>query len=153
MSSDVLHCLLSSCSSVLHCQPQVGPVSCAVQVLTRTSFYPCPYGLAPGSQYAVYAQRAQRNWRNGETQLRDGFEPSKQTVPRSNLFSSLLFLFDSIADYAAFNTAPSGISPWSRYFHSATKSLRASATIPIRRMRPLPCPNRSQNHLLKALLG
>ena len=33
------------------------------------------------------------------------------------------------------NTAPSGITPCSRYFHSAINTLRASATMPTRRMR------------------
>jgi hypothetical protein len=38
--------------------------------------------------------------------------------------------------------APAGISPCSRYFHRAISSLRAKATTPILRLRPLPMPKR-----------
>src|SRR5262249_1621195 len=38
--------------------------------------------------------------------------------------------------------APAGTSPYSRYFHKAIKSLRATATTPILRLRPLPLPKR-----------
>lgn len=43
----------------------------------------------------------------------------------------------------AFSTAPSGSTPVSRYGHSSISSWRASATIPIRRTRLLPCPKRA----------
>src|ERR1051325_10658828 len=40
------------------------------------------------------------------------------------------------------SSAPAGTSPRSRYFQSATNSLRASATMPIFFWRELPGPNR-----------
>ena len=49
----------------------------------------------------------------------------------------------SANDYiAGFTRAPSGSSPCSTYRHKAMSSLRASATIPIRRSRRPPPPNR-----------
>jgi len=44
---------------------------------------------------------------------------------------------------AGFKAAPSGTTPVSKYCQSAIKSLRASATMPIRRSRLLPWPKRS----------
>ena len=52
-----------------------------------------------------------------------------------------------------FSCAPSGTTPVSRYRHNAINSLRASATIPIRRRRfPLP-PKRRWYHWARALWG
>ena len=52
----------------------------------------------------------------------------------------------------ALTRAPSGRTPWSRYRQKAISSLRASATMPIRRARPW-APNRCSNHRLRALVG
>lgn len=53
----------------------------------------------------------------------------------------------------AFMRAPSGMTPYCRYFHSAIASLRATATIMIRLPR-LPAPwVRRANHWLIAVLG
>ena len=43
-------------------------------------------------------------------------------------------------------SAPSGTSPVSRYFHNATNSFRANATIPTFRARAFPAPNRAEYH-------
>jgi hypothetical protein len=43
---------------------------------------------------------------------------------------------------AAFRAAPSGTTPVSTNRHKAMSSLRARATIPLRRKRLLPCPKR-----------
>lgn len=57
-----------------------------------------------------------------------------------------------VRDYAAFTMAPSGTVPLVTNRQSAMTSLRATATIPIRRAR-LPMPNRSLNHRVRALCG
>jgi hypothetical protein len=54
---------------------------------------------------------------------------------------------------AALSTAPSGTRPVVRKRHSATMSLRASATMAMRRMRPRPWPVRAWNQRLSALSG
>ena len=46
-----------------------------------------------------------------------------------------------------------GSTPASRYRHRAISSLRATATIVMRRMRPLRVPTRSRNQALKELSG
>ena len=51
------------------------------------------------------------------------------------------------------STAPSGTRPNWRYFHNATKSFRARATMPIRLIRAPPEPNRLANHWLSLLCG
>ena len=53
----------------------------------------------------------------------------------------------------AFNTAPLGRMSWSTQRHSAIRSFRARATIPIFRSLLLPPPNRRSNHRVRALLG
>src|SRR6516164_5824868 len=50
-------------------------------------------------------------------------------------------------------TAPAGISPWLRYLARAMSSLRASATIEMRRIRPRLEPTRWRNQQLRALAG
>src|ERR1700752_1148540 len=50
-------------------------------------------------------------------------------------------------------TAPAGISPWLRYLARAMSSLRASATIEMRRIRPPLEPTRWRNQQLRALAG
>src|SRR5207302_4881355 len=52
--------------------------------------------------------------------------------------------------YAAFSTAPVGITPSVAYRHSAISSFRASATMPILRVR-LPRPKRSWYQRVRAL--
>ena len=46
-----------------------------------------------------------------------------------------------------------GTTPVSRYRHKAIKSLRAMATMAMRRMRPLAVPTRSRNQILNGLSG
>ena len=53
----------------------------------------------------------------------------------------------------AFSRAPAGGVPVLRYFQSSINSLRASATIPIRRIRELPCPYFRSYHRLNSLCG
>src|SRR5215467_9955937 len=50
-------------------------------------------------------------------------------------------------------TAPAGISPWLTYLARAMSSLRASATIEMRRIRPRLEPTRWRNQQLRALAG
>src|SRR5262250_20511 len=50
-------------------------------------------------------------------------------------------------------TAPAGISPWLTYLARAMSSLRASATIEMRRIRPRSEPTRWRNQQLRALAG
>src|ERR1700724_3194144 len=50
-----------------------------------------------------------------------------------------------------FMTAPAGISPWVTYLDRAMSSLRASATIAMRRIRPRSEPTRWRNQPLRAL--
>src|SRR5215467_5148888 len=50
-------------------------------------------------------------------------------------------------------TAPAGISPWLTYLARAMSSLRASATIEMRRIRPRLEPTRWRNQRLRALAG
>ena len=64
---------------------------------------------------------------------------------------------DDVSDcnsrYAAFNTAPSGTSPSVTKRQTAISSLRARATIEIRRIRPRSLPTRAWNQRLKVLAG
>ena len=55
--------------------------------------------------------------------------------------------------YAGFRLAPRGISPFCRKRHSAIASLRASATMPTRRIRAPECANRRLNQSVNALVG
>src|SRR3954452_4284694 len=52
-----------------------------------------------------------------------------------------------------FTTAPAGISPWLIYLERAMSSLRASATIEMRRIRPRSEPTCWRNQQLRALSG
>ena len=52
-----------------------------------------------------------------------------------------------------FMTAPAGISPWVTYLERAISSLRASATIVMRRIRPRSEPTRWRNQPLRARSG
>ena len=52
-----------------------------------------------------------------------------------------------------FTTAPVGISPWLIYLQRAMSSLRASATIEMRRIRTRSEPTRWRNQQLRALAG
>jgi hypothetical protein len=53
----------------------------------------------------------------------------------------------------AFSCAPSGTVPVSTYRQSAMRSFRARATMPMRRIRFPPPPNRSRYQRLSALVG
>jgi hypothetical protein len=55
--------------------------------------------------------------------------------------------------HAAFNSAPSGTRPSVANRHKAIRSLRASATVSTRRMRPFEAPSRLCNQRVNALLG
>jgi hypothetical protein len=59
----------------------------------------------------------------------------------------------SFGQFHAFVLAPSGITPASRKCHSATISLRARATIAIRRTRPAESPTRVRNHRIACSLA
>ena len=50
-----------------------------------------------------------------------------------------------------FTTAPAGISPWLIYLERAMSSLRASATIEMRRIRPRSEPTRWRNQQLRCI--
>src|ERR1700694_4560074 len=67
------------------------------------------------------------------------------------------FLHSEIADFHGIlnipETAPAGISPWVTYLERAMSSLRASATIEMRRVRPRSEPTRWRNQQLRALSG
>src|SRR6516165_12508529 len=52
-----------------------------------------------------------------------------------------------------FTIAPAGISPWLIYLERAISSLRASATMEMRRIRPRSEPTRWRNQQLRALAG
>jgi hypothetical protein len=54
---------------------------------------------------------------------------------------------------SVFISAPSGTAAVSRYFQSSIRSLRASATMPIRLSRLPPFANRCSNHFVSALVG
>jgi hypothetical protein len=53
----------------------------------------------------------------------------------------------------AFMIAPAGISPWLTYLERAMSSLRAGATIEMRRIWPRSEPTRWRNQQLRALAG
>jgi hypothetical protein len=53
----------------------------------------------------------------------------------------------------AFNSAPSGTTPVSRYRHSAMITRRANATMPMRRVTAPPLPKRRWYHCVSALVG
>ena len=55
--------------------------------------------------------------------------------------------------WAGFSTAPVGTRPWVTNRHSATSSLRASAVMAMRLMRPRPSRTRSRYQALSALSG
>src|SRR5215510_2669406 len=55
--------------------------------------------------------------------------------------------------YTSLRAAPSGNTPVSQKRPSAMSNLRATATIPIRRKRLPPLPQRSRNHTRRALSG
>src|SRR5277367_4612176 len=55
--------------------------------------------------------------------------------------------------HASARRTPSGMTPVSRYRHSATSNFRASATAITLRMRPLASPTRPKNQRLNALSG
>ena len=54
--------------------------------------------------------------------------------------------------YATFRIAPAGTTPVVTYRHNAIRSLRATATMPIRRAR-VPCAKRSRYHCVRGLCG
>ena len=70
-----------------------------------------------------------------------GFYGGQLIPAESGLFRSRDLSITS--DHWAFKTAPGGGVAVSRYFQSSIRSLRASATMPIRRKRLLPRAKRS----------
>jgi len=124
----------------------------------RTTFYPSPAAGAPAdkvlrSPFGV----AGKHW-SGQTNLVYGYLAGSQGICRAaHTSSSTLFwpppMRLSSENQVLFRSAPSGTTPVSRYLHSAINSFRANATIPTRRDRLLPAPNRSSNHRLSWLCG
>ena len=72
------------------------------------------------------------------------------SVCRYCQLSRLLWLF---SDHPFFRAMSVGSTPASRYRHRVISSLRATATMVMRRMRPLRVPTRSRNQALKELPG
>jgi hypothetical protein len=72
------------------------------------------------------------------------------SVCRFCQLSRLLWLF---SDHPFFKATSVGSTPPSRYRHRVISSLRATATMVMRRMRPLRVPTRSRNQALKELPG
>ena len=94
--------------------------------------------------------------------LQGGWDPSLRrrlaaTPPGGHASTLDWYYFSSVfttpCSDQPFSAAAVGTTPVSRYRHSATKSLRATATMAMRRMRPLAVPTRSRNQVLKGLLG
>jgi hypothetical protein len=123
-------------------------------IVPRTTFYPCRPCLGR-SPNAFFAQR--RSWKLLVSAPSNG-RFRQETRRRSELltptWSSLsLPSLSHLQINLVFSTAPSGMTPVSRYRHSSIRSFLAKATIPMRRIRLLPCPNRSSYHLVNLLSG
>ena len=82
--------------------------------------------FSPGGQSAVAARPDPAKPHSASLEWVEWVKPSLEWVEPS--------------DHAALNTAPSGTTPWVVYRHKATRSLRASATMAIRRIRPFAAP-------------
>ena len=109
---------------------------------------------------AVFAQGRFRKRRGERPHLTVGspkrtkdYERAAHTSSTSHHSRVRLFSHDTLGSLHAFNSAPSGMTPSSRYRHKSTRSFRAKATIPIRLIRPLPWPKRSSYHRLSLLSG
>lgn len=78
------------------------------------------------------------------TKPRAGHAPPVGILLRATCFPRIFFCSSLPAllraAYFTFNSAPSGITPWSKYRQRAISSFRATATIPTRRERRLPGP-------------
>ena len=79
--------------------------------------------------------------------------PVYSTATRTSSCARLRSYRDGLQAAWLFSIAPSGISPCSTYRHSTISSFRASATIPMRRIRLLPLPKRRWYHWANALSG
>lgn len=133
--------------------PQAGLPSARVK--PGTSFYPCRLSRSP---YAACAAASVRPFERRPI-YECGALCTRQGYGRLTCVSTTSVLLSPGPSWAApessthrhalaFNSAPSGISPVSTYFHNATSSFRASATIPTRRLRfPAP-PKRARYHAL-----
>jgi hypothetical protein len=77
-------------------------------------------------------------------------DPTRLIRPRGTRDNALS---PSRMPQTAFTTAPAGISPRVTYLDRAMSSLRASATIEMRRVRPRSEPTRWRNQPLRALSG
>ena len=109
---------------------------------------------------AVFAQGRFRKRRDERPHLTVGSPKRTKDYERAAHTSSIshnsrvrLFSHHTQDSLHAFSSAPSGITPCSRYRHRSTRSFRANATIPIRLIRPLPLPKRSSYHRLSLLWG
>jgi hypothetical protein len=140
----------------------VRSVSGVCRLRRFTTFYPCPPAAGSPNTTCALALLRSVEQANPSTESVRGFsDPGRvrSPDPSSCVFTELLsslrwpFRSDSITVHTAFSTAPAGSSARARYFHSATNSLRARATIPTRRIRWLPEPNRRQNHCVNSLAG
>ena len=83
------------------------------------------------------------------------FQPCSFTIthPPWNRYVPFLDSLRLAYRLEAFSLAPVGTTSGSRKRHRAINSLRATATMAIRRIRPLALPTRSRNQMVKALLG
>ena len=83
-------------------------------------------------------------------------QPGHYTVRPLGSLRELTFAAESclfVVHQQPFTIAPSGTSPHATYRQSAISSLRASATMAMRRIRPRSAPTRSRNQPLNALPG
>lgn len=105
--------------------------------LICTTFYPCPPVTEHQLLHALLSSGAIDKEKNPSTKR---FGYSNPGPPRFLPASSCYFL---LYDYLhALINAPSGIWSQVKYFHKAMSSFRANATMPIRRIRPVPAPKR-----------
>jgi len=117
-----------------------------------TTFYPCGRERPSPDSLCVCRREWEGLWeatpsirRLAEQARKFNGPPPPASRPRCDAASP--------TRYASLRTAPSGNTPVSRNRQSAMRSLRATATMPIRLKRLPPLPNRSRNHTLRALSG
>jgi hypothetical protein len=122
-----------------------------------TTFYPCRHE----ADHPIPYSPAGESWKRGRgapSQDRSALaDPGAKRVlaPALRGVLSLASLLPPPPHPAqlAFSSAPAGGVPVLRYLQSSISSLRASATIPIRRIRELPCPYFRWYHWLSSLCG
>src|SRR3990172_12476496 len=123
-----------------------------------TTFYPCRRGW-PNTRCCIRPKRARRTgFGRSAPSIRTAAHiarPRQITGASTNLqrykLLSLTALRSQICE--SMSRASSGITPSARKRHSAMSNRRASATMPMRRMRRPPPAKRLWYHWLSALLG